>query len=721
MIWEGKTFMSMDFNFKKALPVWEKATATQMNRSLSFCCDIEKLPSARLSLAASCSFIVMVNGEFVAHGPARCAHGFFRVDEYELAPFLTKENNRVAVRVVGYNVNSYCYLNQPSFLVAELFAGEELLAATGVSGFECYSTDERVIKTQRFSFQRGFVETYNLSTEEPFAYEQKCGAVGTKVELASAIAGKFISREIPYSENEELHPKAIFQMGTVSYSEKEKYYNGRELTPKHDFFTYKLEELEIATHIEAGKLDFSTPKAMLLAGSDEIEIAKDSYVDIDWGVNYSGIYDFIIEAEGKGELFVIFDEIMSDNQIYANRLGASQLIYFKLQSCNLHFISAEPYVMRYTRFVAKGINVKIRKLSLRHIAFPQAEIKTRFVGDDEKMAKIYDAAVETFRANAVDIYMDCPSRERAGWLCDSFFTSRVEYALTGKATLEKCFLENFLLPEKFEFLPEGMLPMCYPGDHNDKTFIPNWAMWYVLELGEYFKRTGDKAFVEKAKPKMFALLNYFKRFENEYCLLEKLESWVFVEWSRSNALVQDVSFPTNMIYALVLETMAELYNESELAAKAAQIKANINKLAMTPSGFYCDNAIRNEAGELVLSGERTEACQYYAFFSNVATPATHPELWKILVKDFGYDRAEKGLYPEIWPANAFIGNYLRLDLLNRYSYKEELYDNIKGYFYYMAERTGTLWENVGAEASCNHGFASHVIYWQKALGLLAEY
>ncbi len=712
--------MSIESNFKVATPVWEQGTTKQMNRSLSFCCDVPGLPSAKLSLTASCSFIVLVNGEFVAHGPARCAHGFFRVDEYELAPYLTKEQNRVAIRVVGYNVNSYCYLNQPSFLVAEIVSNNSIIAATGADGFYCFLTNERVIKTQRFSFQRCFVEAYNFTSEAPFVYEQECGAVGTMVELAPATAGKFIAREIPYSENESLKPVSLFQKGSVAYSEKGKYYDGRELFPSPEFITYSLDELDIATHIEAGKIDFSEPIATSNCDTEEIAIETDSYVDIDWGVNYSGIYDFTVEAAGDGELFVIFDEILSDNQIYANRLGASQLIYFKLQKGQCHFVSAEPYVMRYTRLVAKGANIKISKLCLRHIAFPQAEIKTRFVGADEKMAKIYAAAVETFRANAVDIYMDCPSRERAGWLCDSFFTSRVEYALTGKSTLEKCYLENFLLPERFEFLPNGMLPMCYPADHNDKTFIPNWSMWYVLELGEYFKRTRDRALIDKAKPRMFALLDYFKGFENEYGLLEKLQSWVFVEWSRCNSLVQDVSFPSNMIYALVLETMAELYNAPELAEKASAIKSTINKLSMTPSGFYCDNAIRKESGELELSGERTEACQYYAFFSNVATPTTHPELWKILVNDFGYDRAEKGLYPEIWPANAFIGNYLRLELLNRYGYKDELYDNIKGYFYYMAERTGTLWENVGTEASCNHGFASHVIYWQKLLGLLVD-
>ena len=75
-------------------------------------------------------------------------------------------------------------------------------------------------------------------------------------------------------------------------------------------------------------------------------------------------------------------------------------------------------------------------------------------------------------------------------------------------------------------------------------------------------------------------------------------------------------------------------------------------------------------------------------------------------------------YPEIHPANAFIGNYLRLDLLDRYGYHDELYDNIKGYFEYMADRTGTLWELVSDNASCNHGFASHVIHWMKSLDMV---
>ncbi|MBQ9151835.1 MAG: hypothetical protein IJX72_06260, partial [Clostridia bacterium] len=361
----------------------------------------------------------------------------------------------------------------------------------------------------------------------------------------------------------------------------------------------------------------------------------------------------------------------------------------------------------------------VSHLHLHHIAYPTSAMNARFIGEDETMKHIYDAAIETYRANSVDIYMDCPSRERAGWLCDSFFTSRVEYALTGESKLERAFLQNFILPESFEYIPQGMLPMCYPSDHYDKTYIPNWAMWYAVELCEYFARTGDREFVDGAKDKMYALMDFFKKYENEYGLLEKLESWVFLEWSKSNELTQDVSFGSNMLYVYMLDGLGKLYGDEALVAKAAALRTVINEMSMTESGFYCDNAYRRD-GKLVLSGERTESIQYYAFFCNIATPESHPWLWNTLVNDFGYDRAEKGLYPEIWPANAFIGNYLRLDLLDRYGLTDELYDNIKGYFTYMADQTGTLWENVGSYASCNHGFASHVIHWMNSLGLLAH-
>ena len=59
------------------------------------------------------------------------------------------------------------------------------------------------------------------------------------------------------------------------------------------------------------------------------------------------------------------------------------------------------------------------------------------------------------------------------------------------------------------------MSVCYPADHYDGVFIPNWAMWFVLELGEYAERTSDRELVARAREKVYALLDYFRRFENE--------------------------------------------------------------------------------------------------------------------------------------------------------------------------------------------------------------
>ena len=66
------------------------------------------------------------------------------------------------------------------------------------------------------------------------------------------------------------------------------------------------------------------------------------------------------------------------------------------------------------------------------------------------------------------------------------------------------------------------------------------------------------------------------------------------------------------------------------------------------------------------------------------------------------------VHPDVAPSNAFIGNFLRLMLLERFGMGQRILDETKDYFAYMADRTGTLWENDTPAASCCHGFASYV-------------
>ena len=73
---------------------------------------------------------------------------------------------------------------------------------------------------------------------------------------------------------------------------------------------------------------------------------------------------------------------------------------------------------------------------------------------------------------------------------------------------------------------------------------------------------------------------------------------------------------------------------------------------------------------------------------------------------FGPKRDVEQVYPQVFPSNAIVGNYLRLELLLRYNYKTQVLQECKDFFLYMADLTGTLWEYVKPTASLKHGFAS---------------
>jgi alpha-L-rhamnosidase len=200
--------------------------------------------------------------------------------------------------------------------------------------------------------------------------------------------------------------------------------------------------------------------------------------------------------------------------------------------------------------------------------------------------------------------------------------------------------------------------------------------------------------------------------------LEKLPSWVFVEWSKANSFVQDVNYPSNMLYAAAMAAAARIYGVEEMAREAGRIRETVRKQSFDGE-FFVDNAVRKD-GKLAVTRNRTEVCQYFAFFFDVATPQSHAKLWRTLVSDFGPQRKQTKAHAEVHPANAFIGNVLRLELLSRNGLCQQLLDESLAYHLYMADRTGTLWEHDGTQASCNHGFASHCgvhVLYRDVLGL----
>lgn len=709
--------------FVRAVPVWPDGMEKVMNLTVGFRAIIHGpvCGDTLLRITASSIYRFYINGIFAGCGPARGPHGYYRIDEWNISDRLIKKENILAVEVAGYNVNSYYLLNQPSFLQAEILTDGIVAGATAEDHncFEAKICHERLQKVQRYSFQRPFIEMYSLyegygkwRIDPEICFE--------KIELARQDIKLYLARNVSYSEYEIRYPAYRISSGRAEYAGRQgAYWKDRSLTEiGPTLLGFREQELEAHLSDELQDLVFYPISKSLAAFKPDMadRYSGNDYRTYDFGVDLTGFIGCKVSCVKNTRLLFIFDEVLRDEDIDFKRMECVNAVSFLMEPGVYEVETMEPYTFRFLKLSVLEGECDVEGIYIREYANPDIK-NAGFNCSNDGLNKIFNAGAETFRQNALDIFMDCASRERAGWLCDSFFASRVEYDLTGRSSIESNFFENFLLPEVFEHLPTGMLPMCYPADHYDGNFIPNWGLWFIVQLEEYLERSGDLLMVQALKGKVYGLLDYFIPFRNEYGLLERLEKWVFIEWSMANQFVQDVNYPTNMLYAAALEAAGRMYGESGLVDDSKRLRDIIREKAYNGK-FFIDNAVRKN-GELKATENTTEVCQYFAFYFNIATPETHSELWETLFRKFGPVRSGNNEFPAVHTANAFVGNYLRLELLSRYEHQRELLNEVEDYFTYMAERTGTLWEHTGDTASCNHSFASHIVHclYRDALGI----
>ena len=161
-------------------------------------------------------------------------------------------------------------------------------------------------------------------------------------------------------------------------------------------------------------------RAALSARRDH-PLAENTFAIADLGTNLTGFLGAEVRCSKPATLYITFDEILTKDDVDSKRLGCVNAVCYELQPGTYRLESFEPYTMRYLKLNVLAGDCEVKGLYLREYANPETD-EAQFSCSDPGLNRIFDAARQTFRQNAVDIFMDCPSRERAGWLCDSFFT-----------------------------------------------------------------------------------------------------------------------------------------------------------------------------------------------------------------------------------------------------------------------------------------------------------
>lgn len=634
--------------------VWAGDRA-ETNRELTFTYRSDE-PFDGVTLCAADFFRVFADGKFVSYGPERTAAGYARARTISVP-----HTRELVVKVSAYNIACYACDQQLPYFGAEITRGGEKIAET--TDFVCERVSDRRRDVPRYSFQRGFLEIYDL-----------CNVKRETLSVYEVAAPTLTDGNGDSADYAEIGFRFLGESDFHGFDEvRDVWWQNHPLyrTAEGAFDVHKDLIDETATGYRAA--DYELP------------------------AERSGFLRLRVEADEEVKIFAAFEEILIDGKWIFRRSSDNDFVGWTLPAGKHEVMSAEPYAFKYLKIIYAGK----AEIVPSAVTLENGNADCVFVEGDPRIKAVFDAAAATFRQNAVDIFTDCPGRERAGWLCDSYFSAQSERLFTGRNEIEKRFLENYILADVPE-IEKGMIPDCFPAQHPDHTYIPNWAMWFIIELRDYYLRTSDDGVKDRAKEKVYGIIDFFRQFLNEYGFLENLRSWVFVEWSVSNdpAYVSGVNFPSNMLYATALEAAGELYGDPALIGQAARVREQVRALSYDGT-FFADNALRKD-GKLVRCADHiSETCQYYALFTGIKTDE---KFIKKMAEEFGPLR--KDAYPEVGRSNMFIGNYLRFFwLCNEGEYQRVIRESLD-YFSKMADQTGTLWENGSAVASCNHGFAS---------------
>ena len=691
--------------FKKAKAIFLKDKSKTPNTFARFIKKAEmKSGCINIKITASSFYRLYVNGQFISHGPARSGRGCARVDEYWTDGIINGENL--------FEIETACYYdafgtvndntNDPGFVIAEIYDVDtkDVVLYTDES-WEGSLINQRDRYAQRHSHCRQVTEVWDLTR------------ANTPHEVEEVDAPQFIKRGVPYPEYERIYAKSLLDVCAYEYD--------NSINPKPTFYDLWNEEYQSKGEY-VGRQDLTLRRVPL---DCTVKKRPDGTTGFGAGKNikcavydmkemHVGFIDFAVRLKERAQIDIIYSERLEDDGEIISQSGFNSCFRVHCNKGVTRFTSFEPYAFRYIKILVKT-DQPFDILNIGLITYVTPDVRGgTFLCSDEDINRIYDASYKTLLLNTLDIFMDCPDRERGGWLCDSLWTGRAAALMLADPSIERAMIENFLC-EPAQDCYYGFFPQCYPaaGDFKNGA-LTTWSFWFVIEIYEYFCRTGDRELVNRFKPRLDAFFDGVSQLCGEHGLFES-HSTVFIDWSLSNnrEYVYPISCAANVEYACALECYDKLYGIPEAKAHAEQIRKALQSVALDTGGYdpryILHDSLKYEDGKLQGKPFYSEAAQYTMLWGGLFSEKECPGLIDAVVNELGPCPNKKPPTLDIGPANMFIGLCIRLDMLSKLGYKEQTLKEIRYLCGIMLkEGPGTLWETVSGKASRCHGFMAHI-------------
>jgi hypothetical protein len=497
--------------------------------------------SAPARVAADTRYKLFVNGRYVGRGPARFQASDLYFDVYDLAPYLRRGRNVVAMLVWHYGVPTFQTTEAPAGILFDARIGRLALGSDGswrLSRAGAWRQDTDKVDLQQPCWEEFDARKEIAGWDAPAFDDRKWTPAAVLGPAGSAPWLRLRPRDIPPLRERLGPPPAVLETGAI---------DPKDDAPASDPLARRMQAEALKPDAGSGRAASTRP------GSDRAGSARAAsngsgsngsgsnlarppvllfpagaprYAVLDFGREVSGYPRLTVEAPAGATVDMGYSELLSMGRVLPHRANvnyADRLICRKgRQEHELFAPRAFRYMQIDVRNAAGPIRVAVR---LNESGYP-VEYRGRFVCSDPQLNRIWALGRRTVELCMDDGYMDCPWRERGQWWGDSRVEGITTYYAFGDASLVRRAIAQIGQGQREDGITPGVYPSCF-----ENRWLPDFCLIWVLTLDDYCRHTGDLSLAEQTWPRVVRSLNYFQQFLDAAGLLRDVPGWVFIDWA----------------------------------------------------------------------------------------------------------------------------------------------------------------------------------------------
>jgi alpha-L-rhamnosidase len=188
-----------------------------------------------------------------------------------------------------------------------------------------------------------------------------------------------------------------------------------------------------------------------------------------------------------------------------------------------------PLWWRTWRYMQIEVTTKAEPLRLDGLrawftAYP-FDAKAAITGDIPELEGLWTTGWRTARLCAHETYMDAPYWEQLQYVGDTRIQALVSYVMTGDSRLARQAIVNL----DDSRVPEGITQSRYPSAVPQ--FIPPFSLLRVGMLRDYWMYVDDEPLVKETLPHTRTVLDWFAEHQRPDGLLGRMRWWEFADWT----------------------------------------------------------------------------------------------------------------------------------------------------------------------------------------------